>query len=231
MKNERDLRYYKKLNYKMDVFFDEEDSRWYARLPELGAVLADGATPDEAVTKVLSLKDEVIESDFKRGLPIPEPRPVVEYSGKFLLRVPKSLHQKLADEAEREGTSINRLAIQLLSVCLDQREITKTVTHSIKTIVSGAVNECIKARFATIFSAVGESFEDITLETRQSSFPGSAYYVRRHARPDLYLTEQKPSVPQESALDWPAFRISSENFPVIRGGLMKKIFDKNEEGA
>jgi hypothetical protein len=52
----------------------------------LGDVLSDGETPEEAVKKVLNLKDEVI-ADYQRGLRIPEPQKEIEYSGKFLLRV------------------------------------------------------------------------------------------------------------------------------------------------
>src|SRR5918995_615019 len=103
----RDLQYYKDLNYKIELNFDAEDGCWYARFPELGAVLTDGKTQEEALKNVLKLKDEVLASDYNKGLPIPEPRPEVDHSGRFLLRVPKSLHKRLAEEAEREGTSIN----------------------------------------------------------------------------------------------------------------------------
>ena len=38
-----------------------------------------------------------------------------EYSGKLLLRMPKSLHRELHDEAEAEGTSLNQYIMCLLS--------------------------------------------------------------------------------------------------------------------
>jgi hypothetical protein len=61
--------------------------------------------------------DELIDS-------LPEP-PVGpqrrEYSGKFNVRVPKSLHAALASEAEAEGVSLNQLVVTKLSMHLQVR--------------------------------------------------------------------------------------------------------------
>jgi len=58
--------------------------------------------------------DELIDS-----LPEPDVRPSrEEYSGKFVVRVPKSLHAALAAEAEAEGVSLNQLVVAKLSVQL-----------------------------------------------------------------------------------------------------------------
>jgi hypothetical protein len=61
--------------------------------------------------------DELID-----GLPEPpvgpEPR---EYSGKFNVRLPKSLHAALASEAEAEGVSLNQLVVAKLALHLQLR--------------------------------------------------------------------------------------------------------------
>jgi HicB family len=44
-----------------------------------------------------------------------------EYSGKFNVRIPKSLHAALASEAEAEGVSLNQLVLAKLSVHLQMR--------------------------------------------------------------------------------------------------------------
>jgi predicted HicB family RNase H-like nuclease len=41
-----------------------------------------------------------------------------EYSGKFNVRVPKSLHAALASEAEAEGVSLNQLVVAKLALHL-----------------------------------------------------------------------------------------------------------------
>jgi antitoxin HicB len=149
--NDKDLSYYKSLNYKVEAYFDAKEGRWFATIPDLGDVLSDGETPEEAVKKVLSLKDEVIEADYQRGLRIPEPREEIEYSGKFLLRVPRSLHKDLAEEAEREGTSLNRFLIQILSVALERRKMMQTMTESIKS----RIDESVKASMIAWLERIG----------------------------------------------------------------------------
>jgi predicted HicB family RNase H-like nuclease len=53
------------------------------------------------------------------SLPEPGVRPSrQEYSGKFVVRVPKSLHAALAAEAEAEGVSLNQLVVAKLSTQL-----------------------------------------------------------------------------------------------------------------
>src|SRR6266404_3322488 len=44
-----------------------------------------------------------------------------EYSGKFNVRVPKSLHAALANEAEAEGVSLNQLVVAKLALHLQGR--------------------------------------------------------------------------------------------------------------
>ncbi len=44
-----------------------------------------------------------------------------EYSGKFNVRVPKSLHASLASEAEAEGVSLNQLVVTKLALHLQTR--------------------------------------------------------------------------------------------------------------
>lgn len=53
------------------------------------------------------------------SLPEPDVRPSrQEYSGKFVVRVPKSLHAALAAEADAEGVSLNQLVVAKLSMQL-----------------------------------------------------------------------------------------------------------------
>ena len=61
--------------------------------------------------------DQLIDS-------LPEPRVGPqrrEYSGKFNVRVPKSLHAALANEAQAEGVSLNQLVVAKLALHLQAR--------------------------------------------------------------------------------------------------------------
>ena len=55
------------------------------------------------------------ETEYESGAEIPAPSHSPEYSGKFNLRIPKSLHARLAAAAQREGVSLNQYVVHLLS--------------------------------------------------------------------------------------------------------------------
>jgi predicted RNase H-like HicB family nuclease len=56
-----------------------------------------------------------LETEYERGQAIPPPTYPEEYSGKFNLRLPRSLHRALAEAAERENVSLNQYAVAVLA--------------------------------------------------------------------------------------------------------------------
>lgn len=56
-----------------------------------------------------------IETKLENGFKIPLPVGYENFSGKFIVRIPKSLHYKLTIEAEKEGVSLNQYALYKLS--------------------------------------------------------------------------------------------------------------------
>lgn len=49
---------------------------------------------------------------------VTEPEETAEYNGRISLRVPKSLHKSLVEEADREGISLNQLLLAKISARL-----------------------------------------------------------------------------------------------------------------
>ena len=116
MKN-KNLEYYMSLPYTFTVqpYNDESGCYYVSRVIELSGCHSDGATKEEALANLHEAMEGYIEVKLEYGDPIPEPVNVDGYSGKFLLRLPKTLHQKLAFEAEKEGVSLNQYALYKLS--------------------------------------------------------------------------------------------------------------------
>jgi predicted RNase H-like HicB family nuclease len=56
-----------------------------------------------------------IATEYDDGEDIPMPSYPEEYSGRFNLRLPRSLHRRLAEQARSEGVSLNQLAVSLLA--------------------------------------------------------------------------------------------------------------------
>ena len=189
--NERGLDFYKSLNYKILVDFSAEDECWYARIPELWDTLVDAKTPAKALQKAFGLKDEILELAYKEDRDIPLPRPEIEYSGRFLLRVPKTLHAKLASEAEREGTSINRLAIQFLSTELERRQTLRTVSDEIRATFYEVMTKSIGGFHALITKPMRPArHHELDMIWGSRSTPSQLTVVQtREAEPENILTD------------------------------------------
>jgi antitoxin HicB len=114
----KDLGYYLSLPYKLEVvpLSKEDGGGYYARYTEfVTSAHGDGVTPAEAIDSAREGLKAVLEVMLEHGDRIPEPLAEREYSGKFNVRVPKSLHRELIEEAENEGISLNMLIVNRLS--------------------------------------------------------------------------------------------------------------------
>jgi antitoxin HicB len=105
-------------HYPSQVFWDEDDQGFVAIAPDLPGCSAFGATEAKAL-KELRIAIELWISAAKsmdRPIPAPSKLPVPSaYSGKVLLRMAPSLHQKLAKEAEAEEVSLNHWIVTILA--------------------------------------------------------------------------------------------------------------------
>lgn len=116
---------YLQVPYRLSLIWDEDDEGqqgWVAEIPELPGCISQGATPEEAVTNVRDAMAGWISVALEDGRPIPEPLSDEGYSGKLLLRLPRSLHATLAREAEAEGVSLNALLTSTLARSVGRRE-------------------------------------------------------------------------------------------------------------
>src|SRR6266496_2305113 len=89
-----------------------------ARVPELPGCLASGTTRQEADANLEEALTAWLAAAVELGNEIPTPRgeeEPEEYSGRFSVRVPRSLHRRLATRADAEGCSLNQLVSTLLA--------------------------------------------------------------------------------------------------------------------
>ncbi len=97
------------------VITGDPDEGYLATVPDLPGCMTAGETPAEALELLQDAMQAWLESTIERGLLIPEPSTVSTYSGKLLVRMPKSLHRGVIERAEEEGVSANALMVALLS--------------------------------------------------------------------------------------------------------------------
>ena len=101
----------------------EEDGGGYLiSFPDFSECISDGETPEEAIRNGLDALAETIAALESMNLPVPEPGSGGSYSGKFVQRVPRSLHARLALRAKQEGVSMNSLVTAILAEGLSRQE-------------------------------------------------------------------------------------------------------------
>lgn len=113
----KDLDYYMSLPYTIQIkpIKDESGEYYFATVAELDGCQSDGKTLAEAYESVREAMEGYIQVKLDFGDPIPEPEGEDEYSGKFNLRVPKSLHRHLSERAAAENVSLNQYCLYKLS--------------------------------------------------------------------------------------------------------------------
>ncbi len=120
---------------------EQEGGGWFAEIKELPGCMADGETPQEAMESIEESKRLWITTAVKHGrsVPLPETDEQDEYSGRLTLRMPKSLHRKVADLAKREGISLNQF---LLSAVAFQGGLFESKTKRPPEVMVTIIQEC-----------------------------------------------------------------------------------------
>lgn len=73
-------------------------------------------SPEKALSGIRQVVADVVDELTASGEPVPEALAEKKYSGRFMVRIPSSVHRSLATEAAEQGVSINRLVSAKLSV-------------------------------------------------------------------------------------------------------------------
>ncbi|MBP8003146.1 MAG: type II toxin-antitoxin system HicB family antitoxin [Chloroflexi bacterium] len=108
----RDLNLYP---FEVRPLSEEEGGGFLISFPDFSECISDGETVEEAIHNGRDALEETIAALESMNLPVPEPNSGGSFSGKFIQRVPKSLHARLAARARQEGVSMNLLVTTMLA--------------------------------------------------------------------------------------------------------------------
>lgn len=99
----------------------EDGGGFMFTMPDIAGVVADGKTMDEAFADGREAFETTVSAllDMGRDIPAPTLRSEdfapIAASGKFVSRVPRSMHVQLVARAKREGVSLNTLVLTLIA--------------------------------------------------------------------------------------------------------------------
>ena len=99
---------------------EEEGGGWLISFPDLPGCTSDGETPEEAIANGKDALEAWVIATRESGKEVPKPGEAP--SGKFIARVPRSMHARLSARARQEGVSMNSLVSAFLAESLGRRE-------------------------------------------------------------------------------------------------------------
>lgn len=118
---EHRVEYYMDLPYTIVIRKDDEGD-YVAKVEELKGCIADGRTPEEALKSLTEVQSAWFEEAIEAGQAIPEPCVEADLpSGKWVQRVPRSLHHKLSKVAKADGASLNHFVTTILAEAVGLR--------------------------------------------------------------------------------------------------------------
>jgi antitoxin HicB len=90
--------------------------------PDFSECISDGETVEEAIANGRDAVAATIAALQAKGFAVPAPNSGGVASGKFVARVPKTIHAQLATRAKAEGVSLNTLVLAFIAEGLGRRE-------------------------------------------------------------------------------------------------------------
>jgi len=108
---------YLDLPYHVEVVWDAsgEPPGWFATVREFDGCFAQGFSAEEVMANVRDAMLGWIDGALQDGAPVPQPYGDPERSGILTIRIPRGLHDALAEQAARERVSLNQLVSALLA--------------------------------------------------------------------------------------------------------------------
>ena len=100
---------------------EEEGGGYLIAFPDLPGCISDGETIEDAIINGIDAANSWIETAKEFNDLIPGPGSS-QASGRFVQRIPKSLHARLAARAKQEGVSMNALVTAIIAETLGKRE-------------------------------------------------------------------------------------------------------------
>ena len=108
------LSFYLEQYYPFSVTPDP-DGGYFISFPDLPGCMTQVEEPNEIGSAAEEIRTLWLETAHEHGMDIPFPQGGADYSGKFVVRVPRHLHRRLAETAALDGVSLNQYVVSLLA--------------------------------------------------------------------------------------------------------------------
>jgi predicted RNase H-like HicB family nuclease len=114
--------------YSRVVIPDQETGTYTARILEFPGCVTQGDSLVEAYERLESAAEAWIGAALDMGQDIPAPAEEQSFSGRILVRLPRTLHRRAAELAEGDSTSLNQFIVAALAERVGAKSILAALT-------------------------------------------------------------------------------------------------------
>ncbi len=125
------------------------DGTYFAEITEFRGCFAEGQTPAEAYTNLERVAESWIEAALSQGQEIPAPFAIHDFSGRTVLRIPRSIHKQAAKFAEMDDTSLNQFFLTAIAARVGAEDFAEHLYNRLEAIFATALTS------STIFNFIG----------------------------------------------------------------------------
>jgi predicted RNase H-like HicB family nuclease len=127
---------------------------WIVEFPDLQGCTAVGKSEAEALKNAQAASELWLDEHYKNHQAYPAARELNHtFSGRLVLRLPKTLHKQLTQQAEDEGVSLNTLIVTLISLNFS-KQIEKPINNWVQN--SGQDKTTAESRYQDQFQDTSE---------------------------------------------------------------------------
>ena len=118
--------------YPFNIEWSEEDQEYVATCPAFPGLSAFGESEEEALREGKIALEGFIETAKANDIPLPESTARVAFSGKFQLRLPKSLHRQAVRMADLEDVSLNTYIADAVRARVTGEQLLKSLIEEMR---------------------------------------------------------------------------------------------------
>lgn len=157
-----------------------EDGSFHAEILEFPGCYAEGSTLDDAYDNLESAAASWIQAAIEQGQEIPEPSSSMTYSGRIVLRLPRGIHKRAAELAERDQTSLNTFLVSAVSQKVGAEDLYGILTDRLENRMAVAAHHAfITCQAEALTAGVRKLPSSLRIRPQQEASTASPQLVRR----------------------------------------------------
>lgn len=123
------------------VVIPVEPNSFHAEILEFPGCFAQGETVEKAYANLEIAAESWIDSCQAQGQEVPEPSSSLTYSGRIAFRLPRSIHRRAAQLAERDASSLNTFLVSAVAEKVGAEDLYSVLARRLEQRLSVAAFE------------------------------------------------------------------------------------------